>query len=99
MKTCDYPVRNIPSPTRLFVISLLIIASVEVLLMILLPLVMPVGKGYLQDLADALLLTTISAPFLWRLVACPLRSAAMVEASRTKALLEHMETAVVGFSD
>lgn len=97
MDNCDSPVRKIPSPMRLFVILLLIIAAVEVLVMSLLPLVVPADIGYLQDLADALLLATISAPFLWKLIAAPLRRAAMVEASRTRALLEHMENAVIGF--
>ena len=96
MSQSDISQRPIPSPIRLFIVLLVTIASVEMLVMIILPLIVPDGSG-LQDIADALLLTTLSAPFLWRLVARPLRSLAVAQSCRANTLLENMEDAVIGF--
>lgn len=93
------PRQKIPTPVHLFATLLLIISAVEILVMFLLPLVVPSTNSYLQNFADAFFLAILSAPFIWILVAGPLRSAAMNEISRTKALLEHIVAAVINFDE
>lgn len=88
----------VPSSIRLFIALLLIIVVMEFLVMVLLPYLMPGQSPLLQNLTDGLLLAVMSAPFLWRLIARPLRSLALAEASRARALFSHMENAVIGYN-
>jgi diguanylate cyclase (GGDEF)-like protein/PAS domain S-box-containing protein len=90
-------IHQLPSATRLFAVLLFTIAAVEMLVMVLLPYLVATANPYVQNLVDASLLTLLSAPFLWKLVARPLRSLAHAEASRARALLTHMDSAVIGF--
>lgn len=92
------PNRKFPKPLHLFALLLLIISLSEVLIMFFLPFVLPPGTPeYLQNSFDALLLTVLSGPFIWWLIARPLRNAAMSEFSRTKAALGHIVDAVINF--
>lgn len=90
--------RKFPKPLQQYTLLLIIISLVEILIMFLLPFVLPSGTPeYIQNLADALFLTILSGPFIWWLIARPLRNAALSEFNRTKAALGHIVDAVINF--
>jgi diguanylate cyclase (GGDEF)-like protein/PAS domain S-box-containing protein len=97
MRTFGIPYCYLPKPFTIFVPLLLIIFVIEKVITPLLPPVLPVPYGFIRDLVDALFLTLLIAPFIWVLVARPLRMAAMAEISRTKAALDCIMDAVINF--
>jgi len=76
---------------------LLTIFVIEACIMFILPYLVPNDLGVLRDLADAILLSMLSAPFIWLLVARPLRAAVEYEMTRSKATLEYLVEAVINF--
>jgi len=99
LRDLDTSDRKIPQPLRLFLTLLLIIAVVETCIMFFLPLVFPVSHGFWQNIVDAFLLTAFCAPFIWLLIARPLRRAALNEIGHTKAALEYIVEAVINFDE
>lgn len=83
------------SPFRLFFLLLLVLFIVEAIIMFILPLLFPGPDTLLANVADALLLVTLSAPFLWILIVQPLRTAVAREATWAGALFEHVVDGVV----
>jgi diguanylate cyclase (GGDEF)-like protein/PAS domain S-box-containing protein len=65
--------------------------------MFLLPIVLPDAPELIRDLVDALSLAALSAPFIWLLIARPLRNAALIEMNRTKTVMETIVDAVINF--
>ena len=97
MNKPDNPPPPIANPFGILIALLLIIFVLETVVMTLLPFVLPHTHGYLQSLADAFFLAILSAPFIWLLIARPLRLAAMNEFIRTKATLANIVEAVIDF--
>ena len=61
-------------PLRLFVIILVMLFTIEVIVMLLLPFLMPAkGASTIGALVDACLLTSVLAPLLWYLIIKPLQ--------------------------
>lgn len=64
-------------PLRLFVIILILLFSIEVLVMLVLPYLLPIsGTKLAEALVDACLLTGVLAPLLWYLIVKPLQKLA-----------------------
>jgi signal transduction histidine kinase len=64
-------------PLRLFVIILVLLFSIEVLVMLVLPYLLPIrGTKLAEALVDACLLTGVLAPLLWYLIVKPLQKLA-----------------------
>lgn len=95
----ENPPPKLPTPLHLLVTLLVIISSIEALVHFYLPLIIPDSQKSIQGIADASLLTFITAPFIWRLIAHPLRVAAMTEISRTNAVLTTVVEAVICFNE
>ena len=91
--------QKLPKPLHLFASLLLVIFVLETLIMIFLPFVLPDTTTYFGDFADSFLLAVLSAPFIWWLVARPLRNLAMAEFTRTKAVLGSIADAVISFDE
>jgi len=89
---------KVPPPLQMVVLLLLIISLLEILIMFLLPFVLPNGTSeYIHNIIDALALTLLSGPFIWWLIARPLRNAALSEFARTEAALGQIVDAVISF--
>jgi PAS domain S-box-containing protein len=86
MNRPDYPTQNIANPFTILIMLLLIIFTFETIVMYLLPLVLPDTHGHLENLADSFSLALLSAPFIWLLIARPLRLAVMNEFTRSQSL-------------
>lgn len=97
MDTIDYPSTKIPTTRRVFVNLLLIIFTIETFVMFLLPVILPDTNKYLENFADSLLLSLFSAPLIWVLIARPMRTIAISEITRTKAVLDYIVDAVISF--
>lgn len=82
---------RIMSPLRLLVKLLVIIFSLELGIMYLLPHILPLVPGLNGDFLDSLLLALFSAPFLWFLIARPIRIAALHEISQSYLLMEEQK--------
>jgi diguanylate cyclase (GGDEF)-like protein/PAS domain S-box-containing protein len=65
--------------------------------MFLMPIVLPDAPKFIRDVVDALSLAALSAPFIWVLIARPLRNAALIEMNRTKTVMETIVDAVINF--
>ena len=64
-------------PLRLFVIILILLFSIEVLVMLVLPYLLPIsGPKLAEAIVDACLLTGVLAPLLWYLIVKPLQKLA-----------------------
>lgn len=86
---------RVVSPIRLFVLLLAVLFVAEAVIMFTLPLLFPDSETLQANIADSLLLITISAPFIWVLIVQPLRNAVKTEAKWATALLEHVIDGVV----
>ena len=58
---------------HLLAIQLLVICTVETLVHFFMPFVIPDSRNLYQGIAEALLLSAVTAPFVWATVARPLR--------------------------
>lgn len=86
-------------PVGIFAKVLLTISVIEIIIMILLPHLIPHSVGFLRDITDAILLAILSAPFIWFLIARPLRAAAESELTRSEAMLSFLVEAVITFDE
>lgn len=77
----ENPKPKLSRQLRILITLSLIIFLLETLVMVILPLLYADTGNYLRNFADAFLLPALSAPFIWLLIARPLRSAALTEAS------------------
>jgi len=91
------PTYRLLKPSTILVILLLTIFSLEVIIMLLLPIVLPDAPDIIRDLADALSLAVLCAPFIWLIIARPLRNAALIEMNRSKTVMETIVDAVINF--
>jgi PAS domain S-box-containing protein len=84
------------SPTRIFLLVLLIVFVAEAGVMFLLPLILSttVPQG-MRALVDASLLTAIVAPLLWRVIIGPLRRVAVSERARASSIIEAAAEGIV----
>jgi len=89
---------KLPSLRHLFVTQLMLVCTVETLVHFFMPLVVPDTQKAYQGIADALLLSVITAPFVWAIIARPLRAVALSELARTEAVLKSIVEAVVCFN-
>ena len=97
MNRPDSPTPIVASPVKFLLLLLLIIFAVETGVMILLPLILSGAPPTVVNLADSCFLTLFTAPFIWFLIARPLRLAAVHEATRTEATLANIVDAVIDF--
>ncbi len=88
---------KLPTALHLFGAQLFIIALVEGLVHFFMSGIIPDDRKYLQGIADSLLLAAASAPFVWFLVARPMRRVAMNEFSRSQTILGSIVEAVITF--
>jgi PAS domain S-box-containing protein len=81
-------VSRTPNPWRVFLTVLLTIFSVEVAVMVVLPLLVPSRLDErIVALADACLLTFAAAPILWWIVIRPLRRLAVTEEAKAESIV------------
>ena len=85
------------NPLTIFGTLLLVTFTTETLVMSLLPFLLPGMDGFPLVLIDATLLTFISAPAVWYLIARPLRHRAQAETAKADAVLRSITEAVIGF--
>ena len=84
-------------PCALVGALMLVTFVTETVVMYLLPPFLPGVYGHLLALADALLLTALSAPAVWYLVARPLRNLALYDSALAQAVLQSIADAVISF--
>ena len=97
MKQLTSPTKLFSSPYAFFGTLMLITFVTETMVMFLLPLLLPNTQGPMLNFADSLLLTALSAPFIWWLIVRPLCSQAMTELARTNVVLGSVVDAVIHF--
>jgi diguanylate cyclase (GGDEF)-like protein/PAS domain S-box-containing protein len=95
MKRFSPPRQLFANPLVLFGALLLVTFAIEAIVMCTLPYLLPGVHGHLLDLADAVLITALSAPLVWYLIARPLRARAVSEAASTDAVLSAIVDALV----
>ena len=98
MKKCNNITGKLPTLQHLLITQLVVIGAVETLVHFYLPLVIPDTYKAYQGIADALLLSLISAPFIWAIIARPMRAAALSESIRTETVLKSIIEAVICFN-
>jgi len=91
--------RRLWGPVGIFAKVLLTISVLETIIMFLLPYLLPKNVGFLREITDAILLAILSAPFIWFLIARPLRFAAESEMTRSNATLSFLVEAVINFDE
>jgi signal transduction histidine kinase len=80
------------SPSRVFLLILAVVFTIEAAVMIVLPHVLPPGAGReLETLVDACTLTVVLAPVLWSLVISPLRRLALSRSHLLERLISAQE--------
>lgn len=89
--------QRISGPPAVFATLLLVIFTTETVVMALLPHLFPGVDGFTAVLTDAFLLTVLSAPAVWGLIARPLRNMALSESARANAVLGSIADAVISF--
>lgn len=90
---------RLDTPLRIFLLLLLIIFVVEALVMFILPHLFPHLRSPYVDFTDAFLLSALSAPFIWALIARPLQSNVKKELARINAVLGFLAEAVVSVDE
>ena len=88
---------KILKPLVIFSKLLAIITVIEALIMLCLPLILPETPKFVGVFSDSLILAALSSPFIWLLIARPLRAAVLTEIDRTEAMLENIVEAVINF--
>ena len=89
---------KLPSLWHLFATQLMITCIVETLVHFFMPLIIPDSRKVYQGIADALLLSVATAPFVWAIIARPLRAVALSESIRTETVLKSIVEAVICFN-
>jgi len=90
------PGTALPSrPLRHFLTVLAIVFLAEGAVMILLPLLLPGVDPFAAAITDAILLTILSAPFLWWAIVRPLRRSAMVEHTRAATIISNAVDGII----
>jgi len=89
---------KLPTLQHLFVTQLLVTCSFETLVHFFMPLVIPDAYKGFQAVIDGLLLSIVSAPFVWAIIARPMRAVALSEFTRTETVMNSIIEAVVCFS-
>jgi len=89
---------KLPSLWHLFATQLMITCIVETLVHFFMPLMIPDSHKVYQGIADALLLSVATAPFVWAIIARPLRAVALSELTRTETVLKSIVDAVICFN-
>ena len=91
------PPTLLSNPLVLYGTLLLVTFANEAIVMFVLSRAFPGMHGALLTLANATLLTACSAPFVWFLIARPLRARALSESARTDAVLSAIVDALISF--
>jgi len=94
VKTTDL---SFPSPARTISILLLVLFCIEIVIMYALPFLMPMGNVYLENFADATLLTLLFSPALYHLVFKPFQKIAAQQKSLTENVLANVVDGVITF--
>ena len=89
---------KLPTLQHLFVTQLLVTCTFETLVHFFMPLVIPDTQQGFQALTDALLLSFVSAPFVWAIIARPMRVVALSEITRTETVMKSIIEAVICFN-
>ena len=89
---------KLPTLRHLFVTQLMLTCIVETLVHFFMPLMIPDSHKAYQGIADALLLSVVTAPFVWAIIARPLRAVALAELTRTETVLKSIVEAVICFN-
>ncbi len=85
--------------THFFLRVLLTILLTETVVMFLLPLILPADvSGWIEALADALILTIICSPLLWLFVFRPLRQLAIMEKEKADAIINTAADPIITIS-
>jgi PAS domain S-box-containing protein len=88
---------SFPSPTRTIGALLLVLFCIETLIMYLLPHLIPLRNGYLENFADAALLTLLFSPTLYHRVFKPFQKIANQHKTLTDNVLAQMVDGVLIF--
>lgn len=99
MKQYTWTVASLPSPLRLFLTVLVIVFLAEAAVMFLLPVLLPGVEGLAGAIADASILTVLSAPFLWWFIVRPLCSTAMAEQARAVTIVAHSSDGIITINE
>ncbi|GFO69553.1 hypothetical protein GMLC_31320 [Geomonas limicola] len=90
---------SFPSPVRTIAILLVVLFAIETTIMYLLPWLVPIRNPYLENLADATLLTALFTPILYRKVFHPFRRVAAMQKSLTDRILAGVVDGVIIFDE
>jgi PAS domain S-box-containing protein len=91
------PAALAPSPARSMVVLMLVLFSVEMVLMVSFPYLLPGKDSMLTNVVDATLLTALCAPFLYRLIFRPYKKMALALGSLAGNVLGNVVDGVVLF--
>lgn len=89
---------KLPTLQHLLVTQLLVTCIFETLVHFFMPLVIPDTHKAFQSVADALFLSVVSAPFVWAIIARPMRAVALSEFTRTETVMKSIIEAVICFN-
>ena len=89
----------LPSPLRFFLTVLAIVFLAEAAVTLFLPLVLQYMHGTVGAIADAAMLTVLSAPFLWWLIVRPLRSLAVAEHIRAATIISRALDGIITINE
>src|SRR5436305_12977870 len=99
MKNRHLPSNGFPSPLRIFFLMLGLICVIGMCVTLLPnPLLPPETPTSVRNVVTSLVITFMTAPFLWLLVVRPLRSTAMVERTRSSTIVTHAVDGIVTFT-
>jgi PAS domain S-box-containing protein len=91
--------QTVAKHVRIFASLTMVIFFLETLVMYLLPILFPDSHDTLLNFVDAMLLSVLSAPFIWALIARPLRIQARKETDQFNAVLDSLVDAVISFDE
>lgn len=91
--------QTVSTHVRIFASLTMVIFVLETLVMYLLPLLFPDTHETLLNFVDAFLLSALSAPIIWVLIARPLRFAALKEIDQVNSVLGSLVDAVISFDE
>jgi len=90
--------KKLPTLWHLFATQLMLTCMVETLVHFFMPQIIPDSEKVYQGIADALLLSVVTAPFVWATIARPLRAVALSESTRTETVLKSIVEAMICFN-
>lgn len=84
---------------KILLLKILAIVFFAEIIVMLIFLILPIGRGVFEAFLYGLLLSILITPFLWRFIIHPLKMAATDEASRAEAILGNLLDGVVAINE